>query len=104
MGELLYMTYTRIPRISLRLIGWMSAKEFTKRTIEALLCRGRARIDPDLQCDAWPLLLPYFDAGLCDGDGADLVILPEGLPYARSIAAHFDPYRKDSLRRFSSAV
>lgn len=72
--------------------------------IEALLCRGRARIDPDLQCEAWPLLLPYFEAGLCDGDGADLVILPEGLPYARSIAARFDPYRKDSLRRFSSAV
>lgn len=72
--------------------------------IEALLCRGRARIAPDLQCEAWPLLLPYFDAGLCYSDGEDLVILPGGLPYARSIAARFDPYRKDSLRRFSSAV
>jgi oxygen-independent coproporphyrinogen-3 oxidase len=72
--------------------------------IEALLCRGRARIEPDLQYEAWPLLLPYFDAGLCYSDGEDLVILPGGLPYARSIAARFDPYRKDSLRRFSSAV
>lgn len=72
--------------------------------IEALLCRGRAPIPRDLQCKAWPLLLPYFDAGLCDSDGEDLVILPQGLPYARSIAARFDPYRKDSLRRFSSAV
>ncbi|MPS68822.1 MAG: oxygen-independent coproporphyrinogen III oxidase [Novosphingobium sp.] len=72
--------------------------------IESLLCRGRAHIDADLQCEAWPLLLPYFDAGLCEPDGNDLVILPGGLPYARSIAARFDPYRKDSLRRFSSAV
>lgn len=72
--------------------------------IESLLCRGRSRIDADLQCEAWPRLLPYFDAGLCEPDGNDLVILPGGLPYARSIAARFDPYRKDSLRRFSSAV
>ncbi|KPH59273.1 radical SAM protein [Novosphingobium sp. ST904] len=72
--------------------------------IESLLCRGRSHIDADLQCEAWPRLLPYFDAGLCEPDGNDLVILPGGLPYARSIAARFDPYRKDSLRRFSSAV
>lgn len=72
--------------------------------IENLLCRGRAPIDGDLRQEAWPLLQPYFAAGLCEGDGEDLVIRPEGLPYARSIAARFDPYRKDSLRRFSSAV
>lgn len=72
--------------------------------IEGLLCRGRARIEPDLRAEAWPLLAPYFDARLCETDGDDLVILPGGLPYARSIAARFDPYRKDSLRRFSSAV
>lgn len=72
--------------------------------IEDLLCRDRARIDADLREEAWPLLEPYFEAGLCEGDGDDLVIRPEGLPYARSIAARFDPYRKNSLRRFSSAV
>lgn len=72
--------------------------------IEALLCRGRARIDADLRAEAFPLLQPYFEAGLCDTDGEDVEILPGGLPYARSIAARFDPYRKDSLRRFSSAV
>jgi len=33
-----------------------------------------------------------------------LTILPGGLPYARTIAALFDPYRQDSARRFSSAV
>jgi oxygen-independent coproporphyrinogen-3 oxidase len=72
--------------------------------VEALLCQGRARIAPDLACEAWPALRPYLDAGLCQTDGGDLVILPGGLPYARSIAARFDPYRRDSLRRFSSAV
>jgi oxygen-independent coproporphyrinogen-3 oxidase len=72
--------------------------------IEGLLCRGRAHVEPDLHREAWALLQPYFAAGLCEADGDDLVILPGGLPYARSIAARFDPYRKDSLRRFSSAV
>ncbi|KHK92273.1 oxygen-independent coproporphyrinogen III oxidase [Novosphingobium malaysiense] len=72
--------------------------------IEALLCRGRARIDADLWREAAPLLAPYLQAGLCEADDKDLVIQPGGLPYARSIAARFDPYRKDSLRRFSSAV
>ncbi|MBH0115099.1 oxygen-independent coproporphyrinogen III oxidase [Novosphingobium sp. YJ-S2-02] len=72
--------------------------------IEALLCRGRARVAPELQMEAYPLLTPYMAAGLCETDGDDLVIRPGGLPYARSIAARFDPYRKDSLRRFSSAV
>lgn len=72
--------------------------------IEALLCRGRARVDADLRQEAWPLLRPYFEAGLCEADGEELAVLPGGLPYARSIAARFDPYRRDSLRRFSSAV
>ncbi|MFC0683598.1 oxygen-independent coproporphyrinogen III oxidase [Novosphingobium clariflavum] len=74
------------------------------KVIEDLLCRGRAHIDQDLRREAWPMLAPYFAAGLCEGDGDDLVIAPDGLPYARSIAARFDPYRRDSLRRFSSAV
>ncbi|WP_091144143.1 oxygen-independent coproporphyrinogen III oxidase [Novosphingobium sp. CF614] len=72
--------------------------------IEGLLCQGRARIEPDLRVEAFPMLQAYFDAGLCEANGEDLVIRPGGLPYARSIAARFDPYRKDSLRRFSSAV
>jgi oxygen-independent coproporphyrinogen III oxidase len=72
--------------------------------IEALLCRGRAKIDADLQREALPLLCGYTTRGLCEMDGEDLVVKPAGLPYARSIAARFDPYRKDSLRRFSSAV
>lgn len=74
------------------------------KVIEDLLCRGRAHIEPQLRPDAFALLEPYFAAGLCEVDGDELTILPGGLPYARSIAARFDPYRKDSLRRFSSAV
>ncbi|TCM16892.1 oxygen-independent coproporphyrinogen-3 oxidase [Novosphingobium sp. PhB165] len=74
------------------------------KVIEDLLCRSRAAIDADLREEGWPLLQPYFAAGLCEADGEYLVIAPGGLPYARSIAARFDPYRKDSLRRFSSAV
>lgn len=72
--------------------------------IEALLCQGRARIDADLRSEALPMLQPYVEAGLCGMEGEDLVIRRGGLPYARSIAARFDPYRRDSLRRFSSAV
>ncbi|MEE3155354.1 MAG: oxygen-independent coproporphyrinogen III oxidase [Pseudomonadota bacterium] len=72
--------------------------------IESLLCRGRARIAETLRAEALPMLRPYLDADLCEIDGEDLVIRPGGVPYARSIAARFDPYRKDSLRRFSSAV
>jgi oxygen-independent coproporphyrinogen-3 oxidase len=41
---------------------------------------------------------------LCGWDGEELTIAPDGLPYARTIAAQFDPYRRDSQRRFSSAV
>ncbi|MCJ2183871.1 oxygen-independent coproporphyrinogen III oxidase [Novosphingobium sp. 1949] len=74
------------------------------QVIEDLLCRGRARVPVEFRAEAFELLEPYRAAGLCASDGEDLVIAPGGLPYARSIAARFDPYRKDSLRRFSSAV
>ncbi|HKT85265.1 MAG TPA: oxygen-independent coproporphyrinogen III oxidase [Novosphingobium sp.] len=72
--------------------------------IEALLCQGRAPLDAELKAEALPMLRPYIEAALCGMEGGDLVIRPEGLPYARSIAVRFDPYRRDSLRRFSSAV
>ena len=37
-------------------------------------------------------------------EGEYLAIGEHALPYARSIAAAFDPYRQDSQRRFSSAI
>lgn len=72
--------------------------------IEGLLCQGRARIDMALRIETCAELRPFLDAGLCEADGDDLVLLPQGRPYARAIAARFDPYRRDSVRRFSSAI
>lgn len=72
--------------------------------VEALLCQGRAVVPLDVLCDAAEGLAPYRAARLCRFEGAELVIASEGLPYARSIAAQFDPYRQQSPRRFSSAI
>jgi oxygen-independent coproporphyrinogen-3 oxidase len=72
--------------------------------IEALLCRGEASLDADLLAEAAPRLAPFLVRELAVLDGAVLRITPGGLPYSRTIAALFDPYRQDSLRRFSSAV
>ncbi|MEQ1541754.1 MAG: oxygen-independent coproporphyrinogen III oxidase [Novosphingobium sp.] len=72
--------------------------------IEALLCRSAAALDPDMLAEAAPRLAPFLARELVVLDGALLRITPDGLPYSRSIAALFDPYRQDSLRRFSSAV
>lgn len=72
--------------------------------IEQLLCRGRARIDARLRGEAQAGLAPFLRAGLASWVGEDLLITPDGLPYARTVAALFDPYRKRTARRFSSAV
>ncbi len=72
--------------------------------IEALLCHGKASLDAELATEAAARLAPFTERGLARLDGGMLTIEPGGLPYARTIAAIFDPYRKDSVRRFSSAV
>lgn len=72
------------------------------RVIEQLLCHGRAAIPPDLMNIA--ALQPFTDRGLASIDGGHLNILPDGMPYARTIAALFDHYRHPSSDRFSSAV
>ena len=72
--------------------------------IEQLLCQGAAELDADLLAEARIRIEPFVERGLASLDGAVLRIAPDGLPYARTIAAQFDPYRQDSLRRFSSAV
>ncbi len=74
------------------------------RVIESLLCHGSAQlgaVKPPALAEA---LDSFIARGLAQFDGETLKILPDGLPYARTIAALFDPYRQDSLRRFSSAV
>ena len=72
--------------------------------IEELLCRGRAKVCRPMLDEVWERLAPYAEAGLCEVEGGFLVIGDHALPYARSIAAAFDPYREHSPRRFSSAV
>ena len=72
--------------------------------ITALLCHAGARIEPGLLASVRLALTPFIDRGLARIEGDRLEILPQGTPYARSIAALFDPYRQDSVRRFSSAV
>ena len=72
--------------------------------IEALLCHGKASLDADLATEAATRLAPFTQRGLAWLDQGMLTIAPGGLPYARTIAASFDPYRQDSARRFSSAV
>ncbi len=72
--------------------------------IEQLLCHGRAKVCRAMLEQAWDRLAPYAETGLCEVEGEYLVIAEHALPYARSIAAAFDPYRQHSPRRFSSAV
>lgn len=71
--------------------------------IEALLCTGTA--DGIARFPAVGAeLLPFHKAGLIELDGDRLKLRDGALPYARAIAACFDPYRQADPRRFSSAV
>ncbi len=72
--------------------------------IEQLLCQGRARIGTRLMQEVAQRLAPFEDRGLVSIDRQWLTILPEGLPYARTVAALFDAHRQISPTRFSSAV
>ena len=72
--------------------------------IERLLCTGRAHVGPFMSQEICQALAPFLDRGLALLSGETLEIMADGLPYARTIAALFDPYRQHSPRRFSSAV
>ena len=72
--------------------------------IMALLCQGQAHIGPDLALAQAQNLAPFIAHNLAEIEAGVLNILPGGLPYARTIAALFDPYRQGGGRRFSSAV
>lgn len=72
--------------------------------IEGLLCSGRAHIPQQFLPEICHALEPFLDRGLVLLSGDQLEIMADGLPYARTIAALFDPYRRHSPRRFSSAV
>jgi len=72
--------------------------------IEQLLCHGRARVSRSMLEQARERLSPYLQTGLSEVEGEYLALAAHALPYARSIAAAFDPYRQHSPRRFSSAL
>ncbi len=74
------------------------------RIIESLLCQGEAHIPRDLALRLEGVLLPFIERDLVLLDGDQLAITPEGLPYARTIAAIFDGYRATSETKFSSTV
>jgi oxygen-independent coproporphyrinogen-3 oxidase len=72
--------------------------------IEGVLCQGWAPITlADLESVAAGLE-PFVRAGLVEVEALRLTLKPGALPYARTIAALFDPYRQDGVKRFSTAV
>ena len=84
---------------------WRTAEDrYRAAVIEQLLCQGRAQLGACLMREASEVLRPFLDRGLAAIDRQWLDILPEGLPYARTIAAIFDRYRQPKGRLFSSAV
>ncbi len=74
------------------------------QVISELLCQGEVQVPPMLLAEVSGRIDPFIERGVAELHGATLRIPPAGLPYARTVAALFDPYRQDSLRRFSSAV
>ncbi len=72
--------------------------------INGLLCQGEAQIGSKRALQMRGDLEPFLSRGLAELEAGVLSILPGGLPYVRTMAALFDPYRQDSARRFSSAV
>ncbi len=72
--------------------------------IESLLCRGSAEVRRVTTQELLDALQPFLDLDLASIEDGLLAITPSGLPYARVIAALFDTYRPQSVRRFSSAV
>lgn len=96
------LSQDRLPAVS----GLLRSVDDQRRgaVIEGLLCGGEAILDADLASEVMVRLLPFIDRELAVLEHGMLRLLPEALPYARTIAALFDPYRQDSQRRFSSAV
>ncbi len=75
------------------------------RIIEDILCRGEADLTGLATIDALTQnLLPFFKRDLAAIDGRVLSLSPDALPYARTIAALFDPYRAVTAKKFSSAI
>lgn len=74
------------------------------RIIEELLCQGRAKIDDKMMAEVSERLCPFIARGLVSLGENRLTLEAEGLPYARTVAALFDPFRQKTTRKFSSAI
>ncbi|WP_310018018.1 radical SAM protein [Croceicoccus sp. BE223] len=72
--------------------------------VEQLLCQGSARLAPRLAAEIGEPLRSFIERDLASLREDVLTIGADGLPYARTIAALFDPYRRTTPRRFSSAI
>ena len=59
---------------------------------------------PALMSSVGKALQPFAERGLVSITGHRLEILPEGLPYASTVASLFDAHRQPIARQFSSAV
>lgn len=75
------------------------------RAIERLLCDGETTLAtlPD-HAIIRERLLPFADRGLCHFIDDHVRIDTDAWPYARAMAALFDPWRQVAQREFSSAV
>lgn len=71
------------------------------RIIEALLCRGEVHFGETAPVSD---LTGFEDLGLVRMEKGGIALTPQTLPYARSIAACFDPYLQPAEERFSHAV
>ena len=93
------------------LVDWRSS---IAREAEAILKPLGHSLDWLGFADAWQRIakdlrlalfqVPFVERELASIDDDRVTISQIGLPYARTIAALFDPYRQQSARRFSSAV
>lgn len=72
--------------------------------IEQVLCAGRASVDGSILAEAAAGLRPFAEHGLIEIERGELRLASAALPYARAIAAVFDPFRATPGKRFSSAV
>jgi oxygen-independent coproporphyrinogen III oxidase len=75
------------------------------KIIEQLLCHGESEISDPSRRSASSKLAPFETLGLVRWSGCRLVLAPDALPYARTIASAFDVHRGGKAAgRFSNAV
>ena len=85
-------------------VALTSADQRTRAIINGLLCQGAAILTDDEATMMADRLSPFTDRGLIAWDGTAMTLTHDARPYARTIAAQFDPYRDHAAPRFSSAI